>query len=394
MILTSIIVCVFLRYRRKRKEARDRRSPTPSEKDYDRPIAVRGSVGLGTSRFNPFSSGGYPTERLKLPTFSSRSVKKDEPLNFGFAMSDYSDYGDYKEKPIGEEKGQERTVMSDPAPGFRLQKPPNIKNAEAVRVIRVNSKKAKGQTVAATTAQEDPLPAYALSAPTQAKPELETSQDPVARKPIAVVTAEQVAEEKKITAVSKAPTEAPQESRRDTITELRSRPRESTRYTMLSDASTEPPTALLDTNRYTMMSEAEIIEEPGWRPPSSRMSRANSFKSVGTAQRPVFPQPSEPVPEPVPAGSKETNKEFSMGGVSSLLRSDSANVDSRQPTIPKLPNGPKTPKGPKAGPSFTTFPAVRSGPPSVLNRPRPAMVGKVRQDVERRLKEKEKELES
>ncbi|KAK9417897.1 hypothetical protein SUNI508_08545 [Seiridium unicorne] len=379
IILTSIIVCIFLRYRRKKREGRDRRSPTPDEKGYDRPVAVRGSLG---ARLNPFSSSNYPTDRLKLPSFSPDSGQKDEPLNFGFAMSDYSDL---KNQSVVEVKGQEAATP------FRLQMPPSIKSAEAVRVIRVNSKKDKEQ-VAGEKATEQGATASAPSVPaqTQTNPELERSQSQVARKPVAaaaVAAPEKPREEKRKTSISFAPTQPPRESKRDTtISEASGKNRASSRYTMISIATTEPPPTARDSKRFTMVSQPDAEGDVGWRPPSSRgASRANSIKSVNTAQRLAFRDSGDPIPDPDATGWKQPRGGFSMASVSSLMRSDSAAIDARQPTIPKLP------KGPKQGASFAAFPTVRNGPPTVLNRPRPALVGKIREDAERRRLEKERQ---
>ncbi|KAK9782916.1 hypothetical protein AB5N19_09503 [Seiridium cardinale] len=383
IILTSIIVCIFLRYRRKKRDGRDRRSPTPDEKGHDRPVAVRGSLG---ARLNPFSSSNSPIERLKLPSFSPDSGRKDEPLNFGFAMSDYSDL---KSQSVVEVKGQEAATP------FRLQKPPSIKSAEAVRVIRVNSKKDKEQA-AGEKATEQGATASAPSVPaqTQTHPELERSQSQVARKPVAAAAAaaavaapEMPREEKRKTSISFAPTQPPRENKRDTtISEASGKNRASSRYTMISIATTEPPPTARDSKRFTMVSQPDAEEDVGWRPPSSRgASRANSIKSVNTAQRLAFRDSGDPIPDPDATGWKQPRGGFSMASVSSLMRSDSAMIDARQPTIPKLP------KGPKQGASFAAFPTVRNGPPSVVNRPRPALVGKIREDAERRRLEKERQ---
>ncbi|KAK6084928.1 hypothetical protein SCUP234_03111 [Seiridium cupressi] len=367
-----------------KREGRDRRSPTPDEKGYERPVAVRGSLG---ARLNPFSSSNYPTDRLKLPSFSPDSGQKDEPLNFGFAMSDYSDL---KNQSVVEVKGQEAATP------FRLQMPPSIKSAEAVRVIRVNSKKDKEQA-AGEKATEQGATASAPSVPaqTQTNPELERSQSQVARKPVATVAAAAAAvaapemprEVKRKTSISFAPTQPPRENKRDTtISEASGKNRASSRYTMISIATTEPPPTARDSKRFTMVSQPDAEEDVGWRPPSSRgASRANSIKSVNTAQRLAFRDSGDPIPDPDATGWKQPRGGFSMASVSSLMRSDSAAIDARQPTIPKLP------KGPKQGASFAAFPTVRNGPPTVLNRPRPALVGKIREDAERRRLEKERQ---
>lgn len=376
VILTSIIVCVFLRYRRKRKENRDGRSPTPDGKEYNKPVAVRGSVS--GSRLNSL-------EKLKLPNFSPYSAKKEEPLNFGFAISDYSDQ---KEKSADEVQSPEQVKVGNSASSFRLQKPPSVQSAEAVRVIRVNSKKEKEQPFTQPVEPSPPVPEPPQPMPSKSSFELDRSQSQSARKPLAAapLPADQPVEEKRRPANSVAPVEETRESKRFTmISEASGKNRASSRYTMISTATVDPPQE--DNKRYTMASQTDVHEEPGWRPPSAHgNSRANSIKTINTAQRLAFRDSGDPVPEPDATGWKQPKGGFSMAGVSSLMRSDSANIDNRQPTIPKLP------KAPRQGPSFTTFPTVRSGPPSsILNRPRPAPVGKTSEDAEHRLKGKERE---
>ncbi|ETS78754.1 hypothetical protein PFICI_08607 [Pestalotiopsis fici W106-1] len=406
VVLTSIIVCIFLRYRRRKREARDGASLRQDEKEYDKPIAVRGSVG--GSRFNPFGSGSSARDKFKLPNFSPPSARKDEPLNFGFAMSDYSDL---KEAPVIQEVPREKPAA------FRLQKPPNVKSAEAVRVIRVNSKKGKEPMTADDADQSTDMPA-----PNPTEPNLQRSKSQVARKPVGTVVAAVAA----ASAPNSTPTPAPvpsattdewpsvmkettkeppasatRDSTRDTfMSENGARTRASSRYTMLLIASSEgPPKSARDSRRNTMAPQpiAES-DEPGWRPPSNRTSRAASTKSVNTtAQRLAFRDSGDPIPEPDDTGFKQPRGGFSMASVSSLMRSDSyaaggglgpagaAAMDGRQPTMPKL-----LPKGPRPGPSFAAFPTVRNGPPSgILNRPRPALVGKIREDAERRARDKQ-----
>ncbi|KAK6197735.1 hypothetical protein LQW54_010639 [Pestalotiopsis sp. IQ-011] len=380
VVLTSIIVCVFLRYRRKKLQARDGGSVGQDEKQYDKPIAVRGSVG--GSRFNPFGSGSSTRDKFKLQSFSPPSARKDEPLNFGFAMSDYSDQNG---APVVQEVAREKPAA------FRLQAPPNVKSAEAVRVIRVNSKNGKETTSANDQEQDQSKP---TASPTE--PSIHRSKSQVARKPVAAAAAATTDEwpsvMKQPVQQAAAPAAATRDSTRDTIiSEARPKARSSSRYTMISVASTEGPRDTgRDSKRSTIMGPQPISErdEPGWRPPSNRGSRPVSIKSVNTAQRLAFRESGDPNPEPNATGWKQPKGGFSMASVSSLMRSDSTlgadALDNRQPTVPKLP------KGPRQGPSFAAFPTVRNGPPSgILNRPRPALVGKIREDAERRARENE-----
>lgn len=376
VVLTSIIVCVFLRYRRKKLQARDGGSVGQDEKQYDKPIAVRGSVG--GSRFNPFGSGSSTRDKFKLPSFSPPSARKDEPLNFGFAMSDYSDQNG---APVVQEVAREKPAA------FRLQQPPNVKSAEAVRVIRVNSKNGK-ETTANDQEQDQSKP---TASPTE--PSIHRSKSQVARKPVATAavstTDEWPSVVKQPVQQPAAPAAATRDSTRDTMmSEAGAKARSSSRYTMISVASTEGPRDTARDSKRSTMGPQPISEsdEPGWRPPSNRASRPASIKSVNTAQRLAFRESGDPVPEPDATGWKQPKGGFSMASVSSLMRSDSTlgadAMDNRQPTVPKLP------KGPRQGPSFAAFPTVRNGPPSgILNRPRPALVGKIREDAERRARE-------
>lgn len=385
VILTSIIVCVFLRYRRKRREARGRGSPTLDEKGYDKPIAVRGSVR--GSRFNPFNGGNYPLDKLKLPSFNTRSARKDEPLNFGFALSDYSDL---KEKPTIDGESQERVIVENSASTFRLQRPPSVKSVEAIRVIRVNSRKEKEQPFSMPGLEIQPAPTLQQIKDSGAVSEAGGSQSQFTRKPVTETSdpSLQSTESDRKSLASTLPDEGQHESKRfTTISGGGDKNRSSSRYTMISTASFEPPSANNNNNKhYTVAFQSEADEALSWRPPSSRgNSRANSVKFGNTAQRLAFRDSGDPIPEPDATGWKQPKGGFSMVSVSSLMRSDSANMDNRQPTIPKLPTVPRQ------GPSFAAFPTVRNGTPGVANRPRPALAGSIREDAAERRTEKGKE---
>ncbi|KAI1855161.1 hypothetical protein JX266_000026 [Neoarthrinium moseri] len=399
VILTSVMACLCLRYRRKRA-ARKAIDAYPDEKDYDKTVAVRGSPG--TSRFNPFSGGTYPMDKLKLPVFSARSPKKPEPLNFGFAVSDYSDLKDKTTISTNEKKsestGGPKDVYGVSPASFRLQKPPSVQNAETVRLIRVNSVKNKEQGTAKAAEAAPPMPqSQRPSPPDQGAPNAATTeQSAVSRKPVAVETEQRLRQDKGNAVVAtpiakpsrdnrpREPAAAsemdakPAESKtRNTMTsEAGDMARASSRYTMFSTASTELDDPR-ESKRYTMTPDAAATatEEPGWRPPSSRASRA-----LSTAQRLAFRDSDEPEPLPAPVPvPAPAPRAFSMASVSSLMRSDSIDA-TKQPTIPKIP---------RQGPSFAAFPTVRDGTPSMVNRPRPALVNRIREDAERRRRELE-----
>ncbi|KAI0124897.1 hypothetical protein BJ170DRAFT_726577 [Xylariales sp. AK1849] len=413
VILTSVIACLLLRYRRKKRHNRAVAAAMVDEKDYGKPVAVRDSPGSG-SRFNPWGGGTYPMDKLKLPAFSPRSAKKVQPesLNFGFATSDYSDLkGKSDQKRSKDAENQDVYGVSPTS--FRLQKPPSIKSAESVRLIRVNS--TKNKEVEASKPEDPPVPPVQPGPP----PPVQQREAQVSRKPI---TSEKPKESKRFTLFSGSEASTkPRDNSRNTVTleastkprgnsrntmapeastkprdnsrntmalEASTKPRDNSRNTMASEASTKPRQSVrasvnpfateppMDSKRFTMATE--VSEEPGWRPPN-RTSRAAT--TMSTAQRLAFRDSGDLDPD---VSDWRQPRGFSMASVSNLMRSQSRRESSeldRQPTVPKLP------KVTRSGPSFATFPTVRNGPPSMMGRPRPALAAKVREDTERRMRD-------
>jgi hypothetical protein len=326
----------------------------PDEKDYDKPVAVRGSPGgVATSKFNPWAGGTYAMDRLRLPGFTPRVAKKPEPLNFGFATSDYSDV---KNNATGDASYQNKSVPQDAKAAsptaFRLQKPPSVKKAETVRLIRVNSTKSDNsdpepamqnpsepQTKTVQTISEPPKPA-AQPRP-QAKPQPNTQ--PETQQPRRSMT------EKARNAL-----------RYSVASEISEKPRDSYRNTMMSTSNEESR----ESKRYTMASVAN--DESGWRPPN-RASRANT---TTTAQRLAFRDSAEPEAED--PGWKPRANAFSMASVSTLMRAPPSDYNNAAQKPSK-----------RTGPSFATFPTVRNGPPSMVNRPRPSGPPKKKVEIAR-----------
>jgi hypothetical protein len=401
VILTSVIAFLCLRYRRRRRERKRRRTQAEiNEKDFDRgsengdyegynkPIAVRGSPP-------PESSTSFKLPQLSPPKPPQpKPPPEPEPLNFGFAMSDYSDA---KAQEAEAEKRANTPEKKDvygvfPA-SFRLQKPSTIKSAETVRIIRVNSGKNKAaeaeQTAEVSTV---PLPGTQQSGPASEDP---ASSNQIKRKSIVPAPVERL-----VRRATAYPAAKPSNS---TAPEPA---RESKRFSVNSFVD-----AVRNSKRSTMGSVAELDErgeEPGWRPPSSRVSTSQRYTFYESGMS-TTEQPPVPVGLGIQDQSQKKSAKFSMANVSSLVRSDSAatdrgdsstaptaappNLENRKPTIPMMP------KQPRQGPSFAAFPSMRrnnhppslppavalpapprgasppnktpTGTPSMLNRPRP-----------------------
>lgn len=367
VILTTVIAFLCLRYRRKRRENRENRENARereagrstsrfsdrtsfrTEKDYERdfkdvekPIAVRGGPPTAP-----------PTNEFKLASVSPPKKKKttDEPLNFGFAVSDYSDVQPKEieiQKPARDSRKDSYKVFPS---NFRFQKQSSVGSAETVRIIRINSNKNKAAEAEKMSREGGaPMPEAQASRDNQEEP-------PVSPRSYAV---EQGARKSEIPDDVEEPR---RRFRRDTAyPEPR---RSSKRFTMNSIVE-----SIRNSRRMTMGSVAipEDREEPGWVPPS----RGNSISQRYT----VYENGGQSRP---PAGG------FSMTSVSNLVRSDSAATDKNVPiavaldapvpapaiTTPPAPKElqnrqPTIPKVAKQGPSFAAFPTVRSiHPPSL-----------------------------
>lgn len=181
-ILTAIASYFIVRYRRKKRRDREGiASPvinTSNEKQYEKPIAVRGTTP-GSPRFTPFGGGtGYPMDKFKLPDltlspFLRKKTNEDGRSSIGFARSDFN-------SPLSGGSNNNADVYGVSPTSFRLQKKENsIKSATSVRIIRVGSN-AKGKAKAQEEDQRallspilspaPPLPVQTLAPPIQPEP--------------------------------------------------------------------------------------------------------------------------------------------------------------------------------------------------------------------------------
>ncbi|KAI1083798.1 hypothetical protein F5B20DRAFT_350402 [Whalleya microplaca] len=185
-IVTSLISYFIVRYRRKKRRAREGEAAaiTPNEKPDEKPIAVRGS-SPGSPRFTPWGSGtGYPMDKLKLPALSPFIKSKklmDSPAVIGLAATTSED------SPKGD-----RGINNEDDSSFRLKKDNSVKSATSVRIIRVGSQKGKAkaedeEAPVAVASPPPPLPA-AVTAPI---PPPEPSPAPVTPPPARTAMASQ-----------------------------------------------------------------------------------------------------------------------------------------------------------------------------------------------------------
>ncbi|KAI1769628.1 hypothetical protein GGR53DRAFT_9408 [Hypoxylon sp. FL1150] len=178
-ILTAIGSYFIVRYRRKKRRDREGIATpvinTSNEKQYEKPIAVRGTTP-GSPRFTPFGGGtGYPMDKFKLPDltlspFLRKKTNEDGRSSIGFARSGYN-------SPMSGGPGSDADVYGVSPTSFRLQKKDNsIRSATSVRLIRVGSNtkgKAKAQEedqkalLSPILSPAPPLPAQTPAPPAQ-----------------------------------------------------------------------------------------------------------------------------------------------------------------------------------------------------------------------------------
>lgn len=154
VILTAVVCWLIVRTRRRKRENRDV-TEILDEK-------VREEPDMGGARFNPYGGGtGYPMDKmeLKLPDFGPSASKPAEPLNFGFAMSDFSvrTPASVRSPPVTAKRDTINSDVYGVSPqSFRLQKLPVTQRAEAVKLIRVGSSK-KNQAIPSGLSSLPPL---------------------------------------------------------------------------------------------------------------------------------------------------------------------------------------------------------------------------------------------
>ncbi|KAI0385345.1 hypothetical protein F5Y04DRAFT_183843 [Hypomontagnella monticulosa] len=351
-ILTTVASCLIIRYRRKKR--RDREGLTTAinnnEKQYEKPVAVRGSIGSPSPRFTPFGGGtGYPMDKFKLPDltlspFLKRKTNEETPSDIGFARSSFS-VRDVGKSPSSDVYGVSPT-------SFRLQKDSSVKSATSVRLIRVGST-AKGKE---KTKEEDekallsPIMSPAPPLPTQAAP---PPMEPV------VVAAPPVRQPQP---VAPSPPASPVES------QIAMPPPAASRYSRNSESlepnvrSVQRTTTVSSQNRLRFRDSSDVESaEPspaGWRLSAARAAAVmnNPMRNTNTA--------SLRVPSGVPVGT-----------------------DGTQTSPPRRPKN--------AGASFATFPRVRNGPPrgsaaeAIMNRGvgLGGVAARIREEAERRRRE-------
>ncbi|KAI1388874.1 uncharacterized protein F4822DRAFT_429491 [Hypoxylon trugodes] len=337
-ILTTIVSCFIVRYRRKKKYTREELATainTNNEKQYERPfekpIAVRGTPN--SPRFTPGGGGtGYPMDKFKLPdlTLSPFLRKKTgteaSPSDIGFARSSNSPKGAVTSAPAP----NTNDVYGVSPTSFRLQKENSIKSATSVRLIRVGSSN-KGKTKAVEDDQR------ALLSPI-ASPALPTPVPPVSTAPAAVVI-------------------PPQPQPR-----VQSIPPQS----LVEIQIAEPVPIATRSTRNTEPEELTI--EPRKRSGTMTSQQRLRFRDSSDVES----------AEPSPATSSLT----------SMRNTNTASLRNGGVSPPRRPKN--------AGASFATFPRVRDGPPrgsaaeAIMNRSRAGLSGvtaRLREEAERRRRE-------
>ncbi|ORY64382.1 uncharacterized protein BCR38DRAFT_434937 [Pseudomassariella vexata] len=327
IILTIVASWLFIRYRRKRRKNREVIEITD-----DKAYLVRGISGHSNqnrytrdsgARFNPYGGGtGYPMDKMELPSVGK--PVQPEPLNFGFAVSDYNS----SDKDAGSRSGRGQVPdsfqlqrppdttradavrdsgMSTTTPtNLRFQRPPSIKNAAQVRLIRVNSGKNR--------INEIPAPP-----PSQPLPDVPSLHP-------------------------------------------------------------EPPKYEARSERYTMTSEAN--QGNGWQPPTQatignpnpittnqeRYSVASEVSEASNGWQPARSGWEKPKRRSQSLGPPSTRKSL----VAEIVNPEIVNPEPVRPRVTATKSAQTPPKAPKASANFSTFPTVRSRPPSTLNHLQPS----------------------
>ncbi|XXG97171.1 Arginyl-tRNA--protein transferase 1 [Hypoxylon texense] len=349
-ILTSIAAFFIVRYRRKKRRDREGIATpitTNNEKQYDKPIAVRG-LTPGSPRFTPFGGGtGYPMDKFKLPDltlspFLRKKTNEDGRSSIGFAKSDFN-------IPTSGGSGNSNNDVYGVSPtSFRLQKKDDsVKSATSVRLIRVGSTakgKAKGQDEdqrALLSPMASPAPPLPTQMQTPAPPPPITQPAPVQRVPVVTPPSPSLPP-------SPFPPPQPQPQPSPQTAEpppVAAPPPAATRFSRASSTTSErtlnppvPRTALASTQsrlRFRDSSDVESAEPSPMPAPVVRAAAASSMRNTNTAS--LRAGPSSAAAAAAAAGLRPKN----------------------------------------AGPaSFATFPRVRDGPPrgsaaeAIMNRSR------------------------
>ncbi|KAI0156615.1 hypothetical protein GGR57DRAFT_86178 [Xylariaceae sp. FL1272] len=338
-ILSTTSSCLFLRYRRKRKQAQEEDELANEKRSYAKPIAVRGSLTKSPSpRFPRLGVNAMDTFKLpKLsPLVSTKKTQSPEPNKIGFATSDYSDLKEtLAPAQSANEPSNDIFVGNKSSSGFRMQKNNGLNHATSVRLIRVGSDKSK-------TSNPDA--------------QQQTSTNSIPRRPVASASENQ----------SNEPTLDPDQLSAKSYTPL----------------ITQPPKAK---------------EPPPDQPRASRTAvdaineRRATIRSTMNSQKNLRFRDSSDTESMGPNSARLTLPPLRNTNTASLRTSTA------QPNIPAVSgsNDTSPPKRPKnAGASFATFPRVRAEPPreSMINRGRPDIPGSIvaarlRAEEERRRRE-------
>lgn len=370
-ILTTIASCFIVRYRRKKKRDREGFAAainTNNEKQsYEKPVAVRGTIGSPSPRFTPFGGGtGYPMDKFKLPDltlspFLRKKTNGESPSvsDIGFARSIYSP------KDVGGTSSANNDVYGVSPTSFRLQKDNSVKSATSVRLIRVGSGgKAKGKAteedekalLSPITSPPPPLPAQMPSAPT-------------APAPVSV--------------------SAPSQTQRQSQSDGPPSP--------VEPRITQPPLAATRSMRNSERSEDFAIDPE----PIKRTGISGTMNTMTSQQRLRFRDSSDiDSAASSPAGWRRSST-ARFATMTSMRNTNTASLRTTTPPTAPGPDGgegvqspPRRPKN--AGASFATFPRVRNGPPrgsaaeAIMNRGRAGLNGvtvRIREEAERRQRE-------
>ncbi|KAI0593738.1 hypothetical protein F4775DRAFT_485807 [Biscogniauxia sp. FL1348] len=320
--ISTLITCLVLRYRRKKKSRREGEAGIiiTSEKLDKKAVAVRGSPP-STPRFTPFGGGtGYPMDKLKLPALSpliKRKKVNGEGNNVGLATSDFTSNTDKRDS------NTDVYGVSDTS--FRLQKPKGIQKATSVRLIRVGSGKSKA------TEEEDeqaliervPSPPPLVSQEPQKKPEPQPSQPSQSQE---------------------TPVLSPDAGPSEPVEPVISSP-EIIQAPTLPQPTAEPP-------RQSMLSTRNSVTRPPVRSTltSQQRLRFRDSSDVESAEpTPLGWQPSLAAS----AGSTTTT-------TTSMRNTNTASLRMTPAGKNDLTQGLRRPKN--AGASFATFPRIRNGP--------------------------------
>ncbi|KAI0837306.1 hypothetical protein F5Y06DRAFT_86395 [Hypoxylon sp. FL0890] len=363
-ILTGIASCLIVRCRRKKRRDREGLATaitTNSEKQsYDKPIAVRGTLGSSSPRFTPFGGGtGYPMDKFKLPDltlspFLRKKTNGGSPSvsDIGFARTIYS--------PRDAEASANDDVYGVSPTSFRLQKDNSVRSATSVRLIRVGSGgKDKGKAT-----EEDQK---ALLSPIASSPALPAQMPAASTAPAPVPVSVPVQPQPQSQPVEPSSPAEPQ--------------------------ITEPPPAATRSIR-----NSEPLEDPAPNPaPIKRTSTEGKMNTMTSQQRLRFRDSSElESPESSPADWRRSSTSR-MATMTSMRNTNTASLRTATPGSDGSEGTQSPPRRPKnAGASFATFPRVRNGPPrgsaaeAIINRGRAGLSGvtaRIREEAERRQRE-------